>query len=48
MISGFRVKNIKIYNKSSNLLIKDAIVCFCDQRLSGDGDYEALLSRGMI
>ncbi len=45
---GFKVKNIKIYNKRSNILIKDAIVCFCDKNLSENGDYEALLSRGII
>lgn len=47
-MSGFKVKNIKMCNRSSNLLIRDAIVCFCDKSLSTDGDYEALLSRGII
>lgn len=45
---GLKVKNIKMYNKSSNILIKDAIICFCDKNLSKNGDYEALLSRGII
>ncbi len=45
---GFKVKNIKMYNKGSNILIRDAIVCFCDKNLSTEGDYEALLSRGII
>lgn len=48
MILGFKVKNIKMCDKDSNILIKDAIVCFCDKSLSADGDYEALLSRGII
>ena len=48
MMLGFKVKNIKIYNKSSNILIKDAIICFCDKNLSENGDYEALLSRGIM
>lgn len=48
VMQGFKVKNIKIYDTNSNILIKDAIVCFCDKNISSNGDYEALLPRGII
>ena len=29
-------------------MTRDAILCFCDNKLSKEGEYEALLSRGII
>lgn len=46
-LKGYKVKDIVIENHKSKL-IRDAIVCVTENILSGEGTYNALLSRGIV
>ncbi|ERK30160.1 sigma-E processing peptidase SpoIIGA [Clostridium intestinale] len=46
-LKGFRVKDVVIENEKSKL-IRDVIICLTENILSGEGAYNALLSRGIV
>lgn len=45
---GFKPLGVKIFLEKGNVQFRDAIVCISTEKLSSTGDYEALLSRGII
>lgn len=47
-MSGIKINNIKLCNDGVHVMTRDIILCFCDNKLSNNGEYEALLSRGII
>lgn len=47
-IKGVKAKEVKLVKKDGQVLSKEAIICFCEGTLSASGDYNALLSRGII
>lgn len=47
-IKGVKAKEVRLFKEDGNTLSKEAIICFSEGTLSRNGDYEALLSRGMI
>lgn len=47
-MKGIKIDNIKLCNVDGEVITRDAILCFCDNKLSNEGEYEALLSRGII
>lgn len=47
ILKGIKVKEIIIENEKGRM-IRDAIVCFTDHSLTQDGEYRALLSRGIV
>ncbi|MDK0696548.1 sigma-E processing peptidase SpoIIGA [Clostridium perfringens] len=47
-MKGIKIDNIKLCNVNGETMTRDAILCFCDNKLSKEGEYEALLSRGII
>ncbi|MGG5462385.1 sigma-E processing peptidase SpoIIGA [Clostridium sp. B9] len=47
-MNGIKIDNIKLSNFKGEIMTRDVILCFCDNKLSQEGDYEALLSRGII
>lgn len=47
-LRGFKPLGVKIFLEKGNVQFRDAIVCISTDKLSSTGDYEALLSRGII
>lgn len=47
-MKGVKVRDIKLKNNSGHNITSDAIIAICDTKLSADGDFNALLSRGVI
>lgn len=47
-MEGIKIDNIKLCNVNGETMTRDVILCFCDNKLSKEGEYEALLSRGII
>ena len=47
-MKGIKIDNIKLCNVNGETMTRDAILCFCDNKSSKEGEYEALLSRGII
>jgi Sporulation factor SpoIIGA. len=47
MLRGIRAKEIIIENENCKL-IREGIVCFTEHSLAEDGEYKALLSRGIV
>ncbi|WP_300346959.1 sigma-E processing peptidase SpoIIGA [Clostridium sp.] len=47
-MDGIKLDNIKLCNDGEHAMTRDVILCFCDSKLSKEGEYEALLSRGII
>ncbi|MPQ42471.1 sigma-E processing peptidase SpoIIGA, partial [Clostridium tarantellae] len=48
-MKGIKVNEVKLYkNNASEAISKQAIICFCNKKLNINGEYKALLSRGII
>ena len=47
-LEGIRVQKVMIRQDNHNWREIEAIICFCDEKFSEDGDFNALLSRGII
>lgn len=45
---GIKVKEVKLFKDNNYIFSREAIICFSEGKLSITGDYEALLSRGII
>lgn len=48
LLNGFKPLGVKIVLDKNNIQFREAIVCICKDRLSSTGDYDGLLSRGLI
>lgn len=47
-MKGIKVHDIKLENNSGHNITSNVIIAICDTKLSADGDFNALLSRGVI
>lgn len=47
-MKGIKIDDVKLCNINGETMTRDVILCFCDNKLSKEGEYEALLSRGII
>lgn len=47
-MKGIKFDDIELCDAEGNIMKRDAVLCFCDNKLSKEGEYEALLSRGII
>lgn len=47
-MQGVKFDDIKLCDIDGKVITRDAVLCFCDNKLSKEGEYEALLSRGII
>ena len=47
-MKGIKVSQEKINNSDSQPRVIEAIIAFCDTRLSSEGDFNALLSRAVL
>lgn len=47
-LEGIKIKGIKIESNDKKLKACDAIICLCDETLSENREFNALLSRGII
>jgi stage II sporulation protein GA (sporulation sigma-E factor processing peptidase) len=47
-MKGIKVSQVKINNSDSQPRVIEAIIAFCDTRLSSEGDFNALLSRAVL
>lgn len=47
-LEGIKVQKVMIRQDDDNWREIEAIICFCNEKFSEDGDFNALLSRGII
>ncbi|MGL5067049.1 MAG: sigma-E processing peptidase SpoIIGA [Sarcina sp.] len=47
-MKGMKISEVRINNKENELRVIQAIIAFCDIKLSSEGDFAALLSRAVL